>query len=336
MTRLSEVVVPDTFTALSQLRSLHMSAVFQTGVAQVNGTIAAFAASNQGQIVNMPRFGNLAQLTAESNRSSDNPASNSTPATIQQTTQKALKQARNQSWSEMDLTAELNSGERPMVAIANSAGDYWAKELDNNAISCLRGKSLALEAQFSGEVIYSAGNDPADLGSEVIKAAGLMGDLQSSMSVFIMHSKLYTQLNLQNLIDFIPDARGEVYFPTYQGKRVIESDAVLFTAGSPNVYHCLLTVPGALGYGDGAPVTPTEIDREPASGDGGGQSILYNRRGFVFHMDGLSYDDTTTPIVNGQTPSNTTLATANAWTAAGGVWNSRKYYPVVGFDVGIT
>jgi len=71
----------------------------------------------------------------------------------------------------------------------------------------------------------------------------------------------------------------------------------------------------------GSPSVPTEVDRVPAAGDGGGQDVLHNRVEWTLHPTGHAYIGT---APNGG-PSN--AATANNLAAAASwsrVWSERK------------
>ena len=63
-------------------------------------------------------------------------------------------------------------------------------------------------------------------------------------------------------------------------------------------------------FGAGNPKVPTETDRKPDAGTGGGQDILYNRVEWVIHPSGNAYVGTA-PAGG---PSN--AATANNLAAA--------------------
>ncbi|HEL8745379.1 TPA: coat protein, partial [Listeria monocytogenes] len=63
-------------------------------------------------------------------------------------------------------------------------------------------------------------------GNLVLDAKQLLGDSSDRLSLMVMHSAVYTALQKQNLIAFIPNARGEVNIPTYLGYRVVVDDGV--------------------------------------------------------------------------------------------------------------
>ena len=84
----------------------------------------------------------------------------------------------------------------------------------------------------------------------------LLGDAADALTALIMHSAVYTTLQKQNLIAFIPNARGEVNIPTYLGYRVIIDDGVPVSgSGDERVFTTYLVGSGAIGRGEGVPVS---------------------------------------------------------------------------------
>jgi hypothetical protein len=146
---------------------------------------------------------------------------------------------------------------------------------------------------------------------DIIDAAALMGDADDRLQAIVMHSKVYAQLAKLNLIDFIPDARGEVRFPTYLGYQVIRDDDCTLAAGTPDRATTYLVARDAFAWGESAARVPVEIDRKPAAGDGGGVEELWTRRQFCLHPYGYAW---TSASMVGQSPTNAELANAANWT----------------------
>jgi hypothetical protein len=126
----------------------------------------------------------------------------------------------------------------------------------------------------------------------------------------IVHSVVYSRMQKNNLIDFIPDARSEVLIPTFLGRQVIVDDSVPRTG---SVYDSWIFGAGALRLGMSSPKVPTEIERKPGAGNGGGQEVLYNRVEWCIHPAGYRYAGTAPN--GGPSNLNTTnnLANLNSW-----------------------
>ena len=86
-----------------------------------------------------------------------------------------------------------------------------------------------------------------------------------------MHSVVFTRLQKLNLIDFIPDSRGEIKFPTYLGYNVVVDDGVPAVAGRTASTTRPIWSAGAFGFAEVPPAVPVEVDRKAAQGDGRGR-----------------------------------------------------------------
>lgn len=113
-----------------------------------------------------------------------------------------------------------------------------------------------------------------------------------------------------NLIDFIPDANGVVNIPTFLGRIVIVDDGLPAAAG---VYDTWLFGSGAIRLGTGTPKVPTEVDRKPDAGNGGGQEVLYNRHEWSIHPTGHAYSGTAPNGGPSNAATTNNLAAAASW-----------------------
>jgi hypothetical protein len=131
------------------------------------------------------------------------------------------------------------------------------------------------------------------------------------LSVIVMHSALYSELQKQQLIAYVRDADNNTQFATYNGKRVIVDDGVPVVAGTNRLtYTSYLFGPGAFAWGEGRQKLPVEIDRNPEQGDGSGNEVLYNRKQFILHPYGFAFLNGS---VAGTSPTNAELALAANW-----------------------
>jgi hypothetical protein len=107
-----------------------------------------------------------------------------------------------------------------------------------------------------------------------------------------------------NLIDFIPDASGQINIPTYLGRMVIIDDGLPATGG---VFESWVFGAGALRLGVSSPKVPVEVERDAAAGNGGGTETLYSRTELCLHPAGHAYIGT--PTIGGwQAVTNDILA----------------------------
>ena len=327
VTKIADVVVPEIYTPYKQLVTEQKSALIQSGVVARDASIDTLL-NGGGLTFNTPSWKDLDN--DEENTSTDNEASFSVPKKIGTVTEISVRLNRNQSWSAMDLAADL-AGAKPMTAIGNRVGYYWTRRLQAMFIATMQGVFADnAAAPTAGEHVqndltnnisgtaYSAG--VTDFSAEAfIDTAVTMGDSAEALGMCFMHSIVYARAQKNNLIDFIPDANGVVNIPTFLGRRVIVDDGLPNPAGAgaaqtaAGIYHTWLFGGGAVRYGVGTPETPFETDRLPSAGDGGGQEVMYDRVQWCLHPVGHAYVGT--PPNGGPTNAATTnnLAAATSW-----------------------
>ena len=314
-TQLTDVIIPSVFAPYVQLLTTELSALWQSGIITPDAQVQALA-QGDGKTFNMPFFNDL--TTGESNVGTDDPGSSSTPDKITAGQDISVKHYRNQSWSSADLVAAI-IGPDPMGAIASRVAAYWVRDFQATLIASMQGVTEDNIAANSGDMVHDVSTDaihapiPAaeKIGAaQVIAAQQTAGDHQTIFTAIAMHSVNFSELKVQNLIAFIPNARGEVNIPTYLGLRVIVDDLMPAVMGSNHIaYDTYLFGIGAVGFGEGTPRVPAEVERFPAQGDGEGVETLYSRRHYIMHPRGISFNGSPAST----SPTNTELAAATSW-----------------------
>lgn len=324
-TQIADVIVPDIFTPYVQQMTEQKSRMIQSGVVARDAFMDNLLAGG-GVTFNVPSWRDLDD-TAD-NVSTDEliGVNDSTPVKTTADQETAVRLSRNQSWSSADLVSAL-AGDDPMESIASRVAAYWTRRYQDIFVATVDGLFADNDAAPGGSehVQFDMTNDisggayvagTTDFSTEAfIDAAVTMGDSMEDLVAVMVHSVVYARMQKNNLIDFIPDARGEIQIPTFLGREVIVDDGITFTGG---VYDTWLFGRGSFRLGVGTPRVPTEVEREPKAGLGGGQEILYSRQELSLHPVGNAYVGT---APNGG-PSN--AATANNLAAAGS-WIRR--YP---------
>ncbi len=313
-TRLSDVIVPEVFHRYIVEKTAEISALFQSSLVSSDAMLSANLAGG-GRTFNVPFWQDLGNTN--SNISDDDPSADATPLKVSASKDVSIRHNRNQSWSAMDLTSQL-AGDDPMKLIGDRVAAYWARDLQRLAISSLTGVLADNVANDSSDMLHSVSADAASLlaahqisATAVLDTCQTMGDSLKDLSAIAMHSRVYTNLRKLNLIDFIPNSRGEVNFPTYMDLTVIVDDGLPVTAGTnQNRYTSVLFAPGAFAWGESSPDVPVEVDRNPLAGTGGGEEFIVSRRQFALHPRGIKWTDTT---IAGQSPTNTEIEDAANW-----------------------
>ena len=321
--QISDIYNPLTFSRREQEKQTELNAFIQSGIMVADPRLSE-QASQGGSIGELPFFKPLG--TEEPNYSSDNPATVSTPAKV--TSDKALFRlaAQNKSWSTMDLAREL-ALEDPVGAITSRAGQYWATNNQKRLIQSCVGLLADNVANDGGDMLNSVATDGAGAvtadelisGGVIIDAEATAGDHQGMFTALAVHSVVYANLRKQGLIEFIRDADNNTLFTTYGGKRLVIDDSLPAVAGSNRItYTSVLFSGGAITSGEGRVMVPSEMDRLPSTGNGGGQDVIYSRRSDIIHPLGFSF---LSASVAGASATHAELATAANWNR---VWERKN------------
>ena len=208
---------------------------------------------------------------------------------------------RGNAWGANALAGAL-SGSKPMDVIAGKVAKYWVGQRAKILFSTLKGIETTCASNVY-DISALAGELSIINGASTIDAKQKLGDNADKLVAFGMHSAVYSSLQKQNLIVYTTTSDGKIAFPTYLGYRIIQDDTCPVTGG---VYTSYLFGAGAVGLGNGAAPTPTEVDRDSLQGE----DILINRQHFVLHPRGIKW---TNSSVIGQSPTMAELATAANW-----------------------
>ena len=325
-TQIADIYNPLVFSGYEQEQQIELNNFMASGVMVEDPRLTAMA-STGGNIGELPFFKPLG--TQEPNYSNDNPADTSTPNKITKAIMKYRLASQNQSWSTMDLAADL-ALQDPVGAITNRIGSYWATTNERRLIQSTMGILADNVANDSSDMVVNIATDDAGAVTDaelisndaILDAQQTAGDHQAGFGAIAMHSVVYSRLRKQQLINFIRDADNNTMFQTYGNLRVIVDDSLSAVAGTNRVtYTTVLFGNGAVVAGMGRVNTPSELDRKPEGGNGGGESLLCSRRADIIHPLGFEF---TSSSVAGQSANLAELATAANWNR---VWE-RKNVPL--------
>jgi hypothetical protein len=298
-TSIADVIVPEVFAAYIIEMTKELSVLIESGIAISNDELDRLVTQG-GKLINMPFW---KPITGEDEILSD--TSPLTPAKITADADVAALLIRGKAWSANELAGAL-AGDSPMRAIGAQVAGWWNRREQAILVSILNGIfDTALAGTHVNDISAAAGDSAVISAGAILDTKQLLGDAADQLTALAMHSAVYTTLQKQNLITYIPDARGEVRFPTYLGYRILVDDGCPSAAG---VYTTYMFGAGSFGRGDGVPVdlTPVETDRDSLASD----DILINRRALVLHPFGVKF---TNASVTSVTPSNTELADGDNW-----------------------
>ena len=299
VTKIADVIVPEIFTPYVIEKTAEKSRILTSGIAIANPKLNELVTAG-GTTMQMPYWKDL--TGADEVLSDQSPL---TPGKIGADKDVACLLLRGRAWGANELAGAL-AGDDPMAAIADRVADYWARREQATLVSVLTGAFAA--ASMSNHTLDKSAAATGIDGPMVLDAKQLLGDSADQLQAIMMHSAVFTELQKQNLIQYTTTSDGKIAFPTYLGYQIITDDGMpVDTSGQTPIYTTYLFAKGAIGRGEGTPVslTPTETDRDSLAGE----DFLINRRAFVLHPMGIKWKGTPA----GVTPTNTELATGTNW-----------------------
>jgi hypothetical protein len=316
-TRLTDVIIPEVYKSYTAVNRPELTAFFQSGIV-VQNQLLNETANTGGDTVNLP-FWNDLDPTVAPNLSNDDPDDLAVPNKITTGKQIARVAYLNQWYSNADLTSEL-AGSNANQQVRNRFGTYWMRQWQRRLIATVSGlvadniannasdmvKSVAAEATGSQTALTRFNRDV------FTDAVYSMGDHAEKLSAIAVHSQIMAQMVKNDDIDFIPDSNGRLVIPTYMGLRVIVDDSMPVTAGTTSgfKYTSIIFGGGALGYGEGIPLVPVEVQREALQGKGAGVEYIGERKTWILHPFG--YKVAADPAANSYSLAE--LANAATWT----------------------
>ena len=314
--QLADVYVPEPFEADVDEKAIELNAFLASGIMVTSPKLSGMATVG-GSSGDLPFFNNL-NTAQEPDYTNATPADLSVPQKIDSGLAKYRLASMHGSWSTMDLARELALRD-PLAAIIAKVGGWWATQKEKRVIQSSMGILADNVANDGGDMLYSIATDAvgAPAAAELVSAEAVltakqtMGDHAESLAAIAMHSVVFTRLQIQQLIDYIPSARAEVLIPTYLGYRVIVDDSMPAIAGVNRItYTTILYALGAIDHGDGMPEIPSEMERIAGAGNGGGQDIIHSRSSDIIAPFGFTWTDTT---IVGQSATLAELADATNW-----------------------
>lgn len=317
--QLSDIIDVTVFRDLPAVNSPQKTAFFESGVITSNSLLNELA-NSAGKTAELPFWKDL-DGTSEVNYSTDDPTDVAAAGKIVQGEQIARKANVNKGWSTSDLASELAMGARAMDQIRSRTDKYFMRQWQARLIATMTGVKADNVANDSGDMVndisIEAGNSATAANlfsrSAFTGAAFTSGDHFDDYSAMAVHSVVYKRMVDNDDIDFIPDSQGNLTIATFMGRRIIVDDGLQVEAGSTNgfKYTSILFGDQAVGYGEGSPITPIEVQREADQGNGGGIETLWVRNTWLLHPFG--FQNTGTPAGAGGSFTNAELATATKW-----------------------
>lgn len=293
--RLSDVIIPEVYNSYSAVDDIEKTAFFQSGVVAQNDMLNQVANSG-GHSVELPFWKDL-DANQEPNLSSDNPEDKATPNKISTGRQSARVAYLNQWYSAADLAGEL-AGSSPNERIRARFATYWQRQWQRRAIATTNGVLAGNVANDDSDMVHDISvDDAANITSgQLFKrdaftgSAFTLGDMVDGLGAIAVHSMVYKRMVDNDDVEFVKDSTGTMRIPIFMGKRVIVDDSmpvVPVTTGTGFKYTSVLFGEGAIGYGEGSPTVPMEVQRQGLEGNGGGVEYIGERKTWIVHPLGF-------------------------------------------------
>lgn len=303
VTKLADVIQPKLFTDLVIDRTTEKSNIMNAGVV-VNDPELSRLITGGGTILTMRSWNDL---TGESQVLNEKDPIETGKITSKSALATLLIRAKG--WASHELAGALSATD-PMKVITELVSDWWVRDEKRNIMSILNG---IFDSTSMKDLVYDGSAEPISANA-VLDAKQLMGDASDLLSMIYMHSATFTELQKQNVIQFIPVAESKISIPTYLGYRVIVDDsAPVEEVGEleqkKKVYTSYLLSQGCISRGIGVPstLTPTEVDRDASMST----DKLFNRQAKVLHPRGMSWIGS--GKIADDTPTNAELAKGSNW-----------------------
>ncbi len=311
-TILSDVVFRDELRDYMRVNTVEKTAFFQSGILTNNADMSSLLSSPSNTFT-IPWWVDL-DASIESNYSNDVYTDIAVPLSVTSASMQARAAYLNEGWNAMSLVKNITNQD-PLEFVASRLTSYWQRVAQRRTIATVVGVYNDNVASNGGDMVVDAGGPIT--AAAIIRARATMGDYTpqivtpngtKALSVIAMHSAVYTELQILNLIDFTPIADQVPEFGRYQNMMVVLDDGLpVIGTGADAKYLSIIFGPGAIGYAEEQDEDDMEYDREPARGNGGGAETLWTRRNFVVHPLGYSFLSAT---ITG-TPGTTRPISAN-------------------------
>lgn len=259
--------------------------------------------------------------------------------TSQQMKYRLAFNAKSYIFSDLVNSINLQEGQDPLEFASERIAGYWTTFKEKRLIHSALGVLASNIANDGGDMVVDVSNDIAGavtdlerVGSDVIlESIDTFGDAMKESMIIAIHSKLFTRLRKQNLIDFIPNSETNIQIPTYMGMRVIVDDSMPAVAGVNRVAYtgCIMGA-GAFLLGNKVPTNAIEIYRDPKAGNGAGTEELITRANNLIHPAGFNFTSSAvTTVGNMKHATLSQLEDATNWTRV----YDRKNVPMSFFVV---
>lgn len=279
-------------------KDLTLTAMFESGAVQANGTIANLIA-NGSNLYTIPFYktigGEPDNYDGKTDITVDEPEGDA---------QMGVVYGRAHGWKDKDFIRDFNSGADPMKQITSQVAKYWQKQRQAILIRILNGvfgvtgnADWALHTTnlaTTGNTVEAGNKLGATTVADAIQKA--VGDASGEFGLAVMHSKVANGLAGLDLLEFrkYTDANGiqrNLNIADINGMTVIIDDGVPMvdsgSASGQKEYTTYLFGNGAIQFAKAKVDTPVETTRDAKTA--GGHNELITRVRETLHPNGFKF-----------------------------------------------
>lgn len=331
-TQLADAFVSDVYLSYMAVNDIEASVLVTAGAVARTSKMDDIARSG-GLTATVPYWQDL-DASSPPNMSNDDPADMAVPERITSGTMSARKAWLNKGWSAMDLVSEL-TGSDPMTHIRARFATWWVRQFERRVLYTAIGVLNDSVASHASDMLID-GSAAAFQADMVADAMTQFSDLDFNPGVIMVHPEIHGTMVKADDIVYEPDSQGKLTVPTYRGMRVWKSRLAPVTGtGDTAVYTSIIFGAGSVGVGafdggapflsgEGTPRVAAEIEREPRSGNGGGEESLWERKTWLIHPFGYNWAGEATLVEF--SPTLQDLDNATSWDRATGI--DREMIPL--------
>lgn len=234
------------------------------------------------------------------------------PTKLSNKVQNYVATARMKAWEENSFLRYLSNSKTPMTNLAdNLVTVYYAQQWKKTILSIVKGVlGVAELAGHKTDVATLAGLDMYSAIEDLKQKA--LGHNMDSFGLAIMHSKLFTELKKQKVIEVLANTDKNAYGETevgYIGNCLVMKDDDLYRGtGASARFLCYLIGRGSILTAPKYVDRPYAMTYDPQTK--GGMYALYTKQAKIFHPNGFDFK---VGNLAGLSPTNTELETSANW-----------------------
>lgn len=308
---------------VDSIPNVNLNEMYKSKAIKRDGRLKSLFAPQTGSFKGtLPYFGRLSGDPVNYDGETD--ITTSTPDTF---TQGFVVVGRAKGFLEKDFSSDITGGVKFMDRVGMGIAEYWANIYQGGLLSVLKGIYSMTGADnlkfVNGHTHDVTADGDGKFGATTLNTAlqKASGDAKSQFSIAFMHSKVATDLENLQLLDYLKytDANGiqrNLTLGTLNGRIVIVDDGMPTEEVAESAtgkgdgytkYTTYVLGEGAITLEDVGALVPYEMARNAAQN--GGETALYSRKRFVIAPDGISFVGTPAK----KSPTDAELEAGSSW-----------------------